>query len=451
MFLLPIAAFLGIALLLSGLYLMTVRGAVGHMKEQYRSIAANQSSIIQGAVDTALARAHTLSALVASDGGETDAFDLVAHQIYDSTTAETGVALKNIALAPGGVVEKVYPLEGNEALMGFSFLDPDKPGNLEAIAAYHRGEMVLTAPFELVQGGIGMGGRLPVFLPRNGETVFWGLVTVTLDFDTLLEALPLENLNDMGVNYRLWYKGPDGEPVVLAGSDAVPDQPVSYAFPLRNLTWHMDVAPADGWVDHMALAVAFAIILGVSLLLAMLLLAQERIRQANEQLQRIAHLDGLTACYSRHYVNSILIDQRTGRWNDPNMKFSLAMIDIDDFKGINDRFGHEMGDRAILAVAQVLLSHGRPEDGDCVIRFGGDEFIALFNDVTQERFLSKLQSIVEDVRHIRFPDQPELRLTVSAGGEAYVDPEWSLYYDMVRRTDEKLYLSKENGRDRLTV
>lgn len=66
-------------------------------------------------------------------------------------------------------MEKVYPASGNEALTGFNFMDASKPGNAEAIAAYQRGSLVITNPFDLVQGGTGLAGRLPVFLPADGE------------------------------------------------------------------------------------------------------------------------------------------------------------------------------------------------------------------------------------------------------------------------------------------
>lgn len=448
-FFVPAAVFLGVAVLLSSLYILAIRKSTLQEREKYQAIASNQSNVITGCVDTVVARAYTLSALVSAWGGEVEDFDMVAGQIYENTAADTGVALKNIAMAPDGIVEKVYPRLGNEGLIGFSFLDPEKPGNLEAIAAYQRREMVLTNPFQLVQGGVGMAGRLPVFLSRDEADDFWGLVTVTMDFERLMKVIHMEALSDMGIRYRLWYKGGDGTPVVLASSQELPVQPVTYPFSLRNLTWHLDVAPAAGWVDHTELAAGFAVIFSVALLLAMMLLAQERVRQANKQLKFLAYMDGLTSCYSRHYVNSILVNQRTGGWNDPNLKYSIAMLDIDYFKSINDQYGHEIGDRAILAVAQVLQANAKEANGDCVIRFGGDEFIVLWNDVSHSRFLHKLDNILTQVGAIHFPDYPDLHLTVSIGAEAY--SEEANYYDMVRRADELLYRAKENGRNCFAV
>lgn len=443
--------FVAVSIILSGIYIISGKQAVVKNREYHRYVAANQSNIIRGCVDTVLARAYTLGTLINDQNGDTDFFERQAERIYQDTELDTGVSLKNIAVAPDGIVEKVYPVEGNEALLGFDFMDESKAGNAEAIAAYQRGELVITNPFELVQGGNGLAGRLPVFLKNEAGQSFWGLVTVTMDFDELLKTINLAMLSNMGVDYQLWYSGEDGERIVLGSSVNAPVLPVSYEFTIANLTWHIDVAPSEGWRDYGEMAVVFFVILGIALLLALLLLNRVRIKSANEKLLRLAQLDSLTACYSRHYVNTVLINQRNGLWNDPSAKYSLAIVDIDNFKNINDTYGHDVGDRAIIAIAQVLEANSKRANGDCVIRHGGDEFVLLYNDVTQERFVRKLEAIVRDVREISFPDIPDMRLTVSIGGEAYRDGEKSLYYAMIPRADKKLYLAKENGRNQYVL
>lgn len=449
---LPIATFLVVGIILSGLYIIVSKQAATQNRERYRYIAASQSNMIRDCIDTVLARAYTLGALVFDNDGSTAFFDRQAERIYQETKNDTGISLKNIAIAPDGVVEKVYPASGNEALTGFNFMDASKPGNAEAIAAYQRGSLVITNPFDLVQGGTGLAGRLPVFLPADGEKeAFWGLVTVTMDFHELIDTINLRNLSNMGINYELWYKNDNGERTSMAASERMPIDPVSYEFSIDNLTWYLDVSPADGWIDYEETAVVFCVIFAVALLIALLLLNRGQIKKANEKLQRLAHLDSLTSCYSRHYVNTILLNQRNGSWNDPDSRYSLAIIDIDNFKNINDSYGHDTGDRAIIAIAQVLEDNSKHANGDCVIRHGGDEFVLLFNDVTNERFISKLASIVSDVRKIRFPDLPDMRLSVSIGGEYYSDPETSLYYNMIRRADEKLYQAKKNGKDQYVL
>ncbi|MDC7286343.1 diguanylate cyclase [Blautia schinkii] len=440
----PTAVFLIISILLSGCYVLIARQTSVQNRERHRYIAANQSNIIRNSIDTVLARAYTLSSFINDTDGDTAFFDRQAAKIYDETIKVTGIPLKNIAVAPGGIVEKVYPAAGNEALIGFNFMDSSQKGNIEAISAYQKGELIITNPFDLVQGGSGMAGRLPVFL-KSGE--FWGLVTVTMDFEGLLKSINLSTLSNMGVDYKLWYKDDTGSQVVMDASENLPSHPVSYKFSITNLNWYLDVAPSGGWTDYVEAAVVFIVIIAVALLVALLLLNREQLTESNEKLRRLAHLDSLTSCYSRHYVNTILLNPRNGLWADPTAKYSLAIIDIDNFKSINDTYGHDIGDQAIIAIAKVLEDNSRHANGDCIIRHGGDEFIALFNDVTKDRFSQKLASIVNGAREVRFPEFPDMRLSVSIGGEFYENPDASLYYNMVRKADEKLYTAKENGRD----
>lgn len=446
-----IIMFLVIGILLSGIYLIEARQSVVQNRERYRYIAASQSNLICGRIDTVLSRVFMLSTLVNDNGGDTNFFERQSKRIYQETEKDTGIALKNIAVAPQGIVEKVYPSKGNEALVGFDFMDETKPGNLEAIAAYKRGELIITNPFELIQGGSGFAGRLPVFLENDGHQDFWGLVTVTIDFEELMKTIDLKTLSNMGVDYTFWYQNDDGNKTIMEASSQAPEHPVSYEFTVGNLSWHLDVAPSDGWIDYIELAIVLCVIFVVALLMALLQLNRGQIKKANERLQRLAHLDGLTSCYSRNYVNTILLNQRNGEWNDPNLKYSLAIVDIDNFKSINDTYGHEVGDRAIIAISQTLKDNCKSANGDCVIRHGGDEFIILYNDVTKERFQQKLASIVQEVRNIHFPDLPEMKLSVSIGGEHYSTPDQSLYYNMVRQADKKLYQAKETGRNRYTL
>lgn len=188
-------------LLLTILYQIILHSNLVAEKERYYFIARNQAEHIITTVDCVMSRTNTLITMVKENHGETFWFDEVAEDVYTSVTDETGVSLKNFAIAPNGVVSKVYPLEGNEALLGFDFLDTSRRGNLEAKEAYEKGKTIITNPFTLIQGGTGMGGRAPVIFRNNDGTYLWGLVTVTIDFENFMEVIKLENLHGMGVDY----------------------------------------------------------------------------------------------------------------------------------------------------------------------------------------------------------------------------------------------------------
>ena len=121
---------------------------------------------------------------------------------------------------------------------------------------------------------------------------------------------------------------------------------------------------------------------------------------------RQVYTDSVTQVYNRHYY-----DARIRNITGEN---AVAMIDIDNFKQINDCFGHAAGDEALYRTAQTIRSILRSSDE--LIRYGGDEFVVLFNGLQEQIMKRKLEDICCAVRSINIPEYPELHLSVSIGG-----------------------------------
>ena len=151
----------------------------------------------------------------------------------------------------------------------------------------------------------------------------------------------------------------------------------------------------------------------------------ETINGSNRRLYR----DALTGAYNRQYSEDQMAALGTSR--------AAAILDVDDFKQINDTYGHPVGDMALKAIVAATLSCVRSTD--IVIRFGGDEFLILFQNIPKDTFAARLETIREAVRSIVLEEQPELRLSVSIGG-IYRDRD---DMDLLRKADELLYRAKE--------
>ncbi|MBR4719683.1 MAG: CHASE domain-containing protein [Lachnospiraceae bacterium] len=251
-------------ILLTALYYIILQHDLADDKERYGYIARNQAEHIVTTIDCVMSRTNTLKTLIKENNGDTTWFNNVAKDIYISIQDETGVSPRNFAIAPGGVVSDVYPLDGNEELIGFNFMDTSREGNLEAKEAYENGKTIITNPFELIQGGIGMGGRAPVVLQNDDNTSLWGLVTITIDFDNLIKVLGLDNLQGMGVDYSLSYIDPDGRAQFMYGDRNLGNNTVKTQFSVRNLTWEIDVKPSKGWVSVWDIVFSMCIILIIS-------------------------------------------------------------------------------------------------------------------------------------------------------------------------------------------
>ena len=143
---------------------------------------------------------------------------------------------------------------------------------------------------------------------------------------------------------------------------------------------------------------------------------------------RQVYIDSATHVYNRRYFDD--------RLRDLDGEFTLAMLDLDHFKHINDTYGHLAGDAALSRAAQAIRSAIRT--GDELVRYGGDEFLLLFHDMPRNVLKKKLESIRAAVENLEFPEYPGLRITVSIGGAHAVGP----LADTVQKADHALYHAK---------
>lgn len=174
--------------------------------------------------------------------------------------------------------------------------------------------------------------------------------------------------------------------------------------------------------------------------------ALTRARKAYQETLYDAETDDLTGLLNRKALlreaERVLGSQRTEGC-------ALWMIDLDRFKGINDRFGHAMGDQVLMAVSQRLRSLF-PE-GAAVARYGGDEFCAFLPKVSLEELYRLLQHALNTLDFVC--EDGDKRVSVKGSiGAAYAQPDESVTYeDLFRQADEALYTAKRNGRHQYAV
>lgn len=442
-----ILCFIVCMVILNIAYTSLVNITIRSEKNRYSYIAINEANYISSYIDKAVVRTYTIREMLKENDGRTDFFEKVAPAIQESVKSDTGITLRNIAVAPNGIVEKVSPLKTNESLVGFNFTDESKPGNKEAIEAYKKNLTIVTNPFPLIQGGIGMAARTPIYINSGDKSYYWGLVTVTMDFDDVLKSFNFENFTKMHIKYCLWYTDENGKKIILDGTTDEMFDCVSEEVNVFNIKWNLDVYPESGWRDKNLIRLARIVIFIISALISVLLMLVLKVKRDGSLMKILAEQDSLTHCYSRHYLNSHVIDTQTGDWKNKDNNYSVAIIDVDNFKNINDTYGHIVGDRALIAVAEVLKETLNDDKEDKVIRFGGDEYLVFYNDIDRKSLRIKFQDILSLVERIHFDDIPELKLTISAGIAIPEFMEDTSYKEMMKRADENLYSVKQNGRN----
>ncbi|CAB3744268.1 biofilm regulation diguanylate cyclase SiaD [Achromobacter kerstersii] len=174
---------------------------------------------------------------------------------------------------------------------------------------------------------------------------------------------------------------------------------------------------------------------------------QSMMRDLNVALEETSNRDPLTSLLNRRALME-MIKQEVGRAARSGESFVVAMLDVDHFKAVNDRFGHEAGDRALVELAGVLVKSLR--EYDLCGRWGGEEFLVLLPNTRPEAAQGVMDRLVGAVRGLAVEAGDEvLRLTVSIGMAHHQLGE--TFSETLSRADQALYLAKQDGRDRVTL
>ena len=364
---------------------------------------------------------YPLAALIRKQNGSTKGFDGLATEMLNFYP---GVA--SLQLQPEGVISHIIPLQGNENAIGHNVLaDPKR--NKEAILARDSGKLTLAGPFPLVQGGTGAAARLP-------------------------------SLVDSGYAYPLSRTHPDtGETHIISASDApLKEDPELFYIDVPNAQWQFKITPIQGWTALTPLIIKVLIGLLLTFLLTFLAvllsrLKSERIqlentvRERTKALESLVHYDVLTELPNRALFAD-RFNQAHDRSNRNQTMLAVCFLDLDDFKIINDTYGHDEGDKLLVAVAARLKRIIRA--GDTVSRQGGDEFILLLNDISS---VEQLELSLERVRYTMV--KPYLvegrhhRVHLSLGATLY--PRDNADLDtLLRHADHAMYQAKLTGKNR---
>lgn len=161
------------------------------------------------------------------------------------------------------------------------------------------------------------------------------------------------------------------------------------------------------------------------------------------QLQEVAITDFLTGLYIRRYFMSRLQDEliRSERYNKA---FSIAMVDIDKFKNVNDTYGHDAGDQLLKAAGRFFQKNLRQTD--VIARYGGEEFVIFFPETNKKVAYTLTERLREGFSQIRLDKLP--RLTISLGISTYPEDGKDIE-TLIKNADTAMYAAKQNGRNKV--
>ncbi len=268
---------------------LVVCGSAVYVHEQERgelersrasAIATDHAQDLQQHLQQALSATQALEAMLHQGHGRIENFETLVTSLLPLYPGVSAMAIE-----PRGVIQTIAPLHGNEAAVGLDLLrHPQR--QVEAELARDSGKLTLAGPFELVQGGLGALGFLPVFTSEpNGESVFWGFTNVVVRLPQALGPAQFDQLVKQGYSYRLWRIEPTRvQRQTIAQAGAMAADPVNVDLKVPNGKWTLSVAPTQGWADPIGLALRIALGVLVSALLGWLAKLQWQIRLRADQL-----------------------------------------------------------------------------------------------------------------------------------------------------------------------
>jgi len=438
-------------LVAAGLFGLFLLGLRAQHREERRAEAVTQANLVAKAIQKSLTDLYVgtseLDILLRSHAFDAQGFPEWAAELH-RRYPELGL----FQLAPDGIIRAVFPPEGFDTVLGRD-LKASRGRRLGALEAIERRSVMFVGPVVLqpVQR-LSVIARRPVF--RDGEArQFWGFTICIAWFDQIAQKA-LQGL-DGRFRYRLVGYNPDApQEAVVTNTPGHPFQEgARFEIPVPNGTWVLQLEPVNRKDTRLAAmaGMAWAMSFALAFMVHVWIRSQERERlmllERNAVLQAMAETDSLTGLLNRRAFLA-----RARHALEPPVTegngWACLFLDLDHFKDINDRYGHEAGDLALQRLADSLRHHIRKSDP--IGRLGGEEFVVLISSDGITQAMGLAEKLRQEVSTLRIPwTGGKFGLTVSLG-VALRQPGETIE-GLLRRADQAMYEGKSSGRNRVCL
>lgn len=325
---------------------------------------------IENDIENGIEITDTLKQVLINGNGQIINFSKIAENLMS-------YSVQSVQLAPNGVVTEIYPEEGNETGK-IDLLKDSKRGEISNYAKDHN-ITIIQGPIKLKQGGSGLVVRNPIYLEdKNGQEYFWGFTIAVLRVPEVFED-STNALSKFKYNYRLSREASvlDKKYVEVDANCDKMIRPVTYDLTVGKEKWKLQIMPRAGWSNSKTLYLIFFGGLSLVLLLTGLTIVLFLLDERRVELKELANKDGLTKLYNRYGF-----DEMAEKMISKNLKEHCVavLLDVDDFKLINDMYGHAYGDKALISLAAIMRKFF--PSSALLGRNGGDEFCILLPNCT---------------------------------------------------------------------
>ncbi|MCE0494934.1 diguanylate cyclase domain-containing protein [Vibrio salinus] len=352
--------------------------------------------------------------------------------------------IRSLALAPNDIIQYVYPYEPNKKVIGVNFRQIPEQW-ITVKKARDIKKVYLAGPVDLIQGGVGLVARYPVFLDPPDNQFYWGVISAVLDIQKLFRETGLERLKkeyDVSIRGKN-SKGAAGD--VFVGEVSTFSTPLaqeSVYFPYGSWVVALSAKPEElgfsNWIKANSVRlVGYPILLILMLVITVMYYLYQMARRASlyDELTQLPNRRYFMQTLDRIFTKNQLKDRR-------KTFFALINVDLNNFKQINDQYGHHAGDSVLQQTAKHIVHSVKPDD--FVARIGGDEFLIIVLNVHSE---AEVRQKIETVRNhlcgeTLIVDNSQLNVSASIGFSLY-SSEFTDYEDMILQADARMYSEKK--------
>lgn len=347
--------------------------------------------------------------------------------------------VEDIIMTEGSVIKSIYPYEGNQGAVGYDLME-DETRRPFIERAINERTTITQGPIESFQGRTKIYIRKPLYKDNDGSEDFIGLISVGIDFKDMIDKVGLKYLKG-DFYFALKSEKADGEKDFIWGMKNILDkEPVIKEIKIPGQEWQLAAYPHNGWVNEQGVLKAMPIINHLITIIVLYVTYQLVLQYLIKSEE--AETDDLTGIMNKR---AFLCSIDKYYKDDNQTKHALIVMDVNDFKLINDTYGHIVGDLVLIEVANRVQSLLKNVDSFC--RLGGDEFSILIHDIEDEielkTFISCLKNEFIQAMNIH---GHEIQVSISVGSAVY-PTEGVSHLELYQIADTRMYENKRKSKE----
>ena len=411
-----------------------ITSAAGNRRERAEFIAESVADRIEAEIQRRdyITRMLEIEVSSSKEGISPEKFAITADEVFNDY-----MDIVDITLAPGGIVSYKYPLDNGIAEREDLF--SDGVDGIYADYSKMSGLGIIMAPVTLSDGSYGIILRRPIYMGEVSEENFWGFASVKLNLSNFLSEVNIRALVDEGYEYKLIGDNPitGQNHMIMEYSEKELASPVSSMInTVGGGYWTLLISPTNSWMNLYEIIGALAIAIVISVLAALAAAAYVSMKAYSKELEVLSYRDALT-----NINNNRSYQEHMEELSKKKLPYGLIFMDLNDFKQVNDTYGHEAGDTLLNIVAKRLQNSIREKDK--AFRIGGDEFVVVIHGTHDKQFY---EGVIERMRHnvardVTLNNGIILKVSISAGF-ARCPEDGAKFEDVVKKADDEMYQNK---------